>query len=90
MKRAISEPDRLRLVEVREALRELLLANNLGERPPAQALAVLNQQSAEAAMVLRFGEDGAALVTRCGGSTRRSDGCSRSSTPRWTTAPGGG
>ena len=27
-----------RLVEVREALRELLLANNLGESPPAEAL----------------------------------------------------
>ena len=64
---AIDEADRRRLVEVREALRELLLANNLGEAPPAEALAALNEQSAEAAIVLRFGADGAALVTRCGG-----------------------
>lgn len=65
--RSISEPDRRRLVEVREALRELLLANNLGEQAPPEALAALNEQSAEAAIVLRFGVDGAALVTRCGG-----------------------
>ena len=64
---AIAEADRLRLIEVREALRDLLLANNLGTPPPAEALAVLNEQSAEAAVVLRFGADGAALVTRCGG-----------------------
>jgi predicted RNA-binding Zn ribbon-like protein len=63
----IAEHDRLRLIEVREALRELLLANNLGSPPPPEALAVLNEQSAEAAVVLRFGADGAALVTRCGG-----------------------
>ena len=35
--------------------------------PPPEALAALNEQSAEAAIVLRFGADGAALVTRCGG-----------------------
>jgi len=64
---AITEADRERLIEVREALRELLLANNLGTTPPPEALAVLNEQSAEAAIVLRFGADGAALVTRCGG-----------------------
>jgi predicted RNA-binding Zn ribbon-like protein len=64
---AIEEADRLRLIQVREALRDLLLANNLGEQPPAAALAVLNEQSAEAAVVLRFGVDGAALVTHCGG-----------------------
>ena len=65
--RAIAEADRLRLIDVREALRDLLLANNLGSPPPAEALAVLNEQSAEAAVVLRFGADGAALVTSCGG-----------------------
>jgi predicted RNA-binding Zn ribbon-like protein len=62
------EEDRRRLVDVREALRELLLANNLGEAPPAEAIAVLNEQSAEAAVVLRFGAEGAALVTSCGGA----------------------
>ncbi len=64
---SLDEADRLRLVEVREALRALLLANNLGEPAPPEALAALNEQSAEAAIVLRFGVDGAALVTRCGG-----------------------
>jgi len=64
---AIDEADRLRLIEVREGLRELLLANNLGTAAPPDALAVLNEQSAEAAVVLRFGTDGAALVTGCGG-----------------------
>lgn len=63
----ITEEDRRRLVDVREALRDLLLANNLGEDPPAGPIDVLNEQSAEAAVVLRFGVDGAALVTSCGG-----------------------
>jgi predicted RNA-binding Zn ribbon-like protein len=56
-----------RLVAVREALRQLLLANNAGERPSATALAVLNEQS-EAAIGLHFSEDGGAqLVTHCRG-----------------------
>lgn len=65
--RTLSGADRERLVAVREALRELLLANNLGEPPPPAALETLNVQSAEAAIGLRFGPDGAALVTRCAG-----------------------
>jgi predicted RNA-binding Zn ribbon-like protein len=65
--RALPGSELERLVAVREALRELLLANNLSEPPPAQALAVLNEQSAEAAIALRFDADGAALVTRCAG-----------------------
>lgn len=65
--RAISEEDRLRLIEVREALRGLLLANNSGDPIPPEALETLNEQSAEAAVVLRFDSGGAALVTRCGG-----------------------
>lgn len=65
--RAISDEDRGRLVEVREALRELLLANNSGDAIPPEALEILNEQSAEAAVVLRFDSGGAALVTRCGG-----------------------
>ena len=52
---------------MREALRGLLLANNSGEPPPPSCLETLNEQSAEAAVVLRFDGDGAALVTRCGG-----------------------
>lgn len=64
---AISEPDRERLVAVREALRELLLANNAGERPPQPALDVLNEQASESAVGLRFDAEGSALVTRCTG-----------------------
>jgi predicted RNA-binding Zn ribbon-like protein len=56
-----------RLVAVREALRALLLANNSGGRPPAGALETLNEQSAEAAIGLRFEAEGAALITRCDG-----------------------
>ncbi len=65
--RSISAADHERLIEVREALRGLLLANNSGEPPPPSCLETLNEQSAEAAVVLRFDGDGAALVTRCGG-----------------------
>ena len=65
--RSIGEEDRERLVEVREALRGLLLANNSGEPFPDAALQILNEQSAEAAVVLRFDPDGAALLTHCGG-----------------------
>lgn len=64
---AVDETDRERLVAVREALRALLDANNSGEAAPTGALAVLNEQSAEAAVALRFDADGAALVTSCGG-----------------------
>jgi predicted RNA-binding Zn ribbon-like protein len=56
-----------RVTAVREALRELLLANNAGEPPPARALAELNRQSQDAEVGLAFSEDGSAIVTRCGG-----------------------
>jgi predicted RNA-binding Zn ribbon-like protein len=64
---SVAEQDRQRLVAVREALRSLLDANNADAQPPADALAVLNKQSAEAAVALRFDAEGAALVTSCGG-----------------------
>ena len=64
---SIDADDHTRLIAVREALRGLLLANNSGDAPPPDCLEVLNEQSAEAAVVLRFDADGAALVTRCGG-----------------------
>ncbi len=64
---AVNDGDRRRLVEVREALRELLLANNLSEQAPATALTTLNEQSGEAAVRLRFDADGSALVTSCTG-----------------------
>jgi predicted RNA-binding Zn ribbon-like protein len=65
--RSIPEEDLEQLVAVREALREMMLANNLGEPAPARALDVLNAYTDEAAVGLRFDPDGAALVTSCGG-----------------------
>jgi predicted RNA-binding Zn ribbon-like protein len=64
---SVDEADRERLVAVREALRALLDANNSGDPAPGDALGVLNEQSAEAAVALRFDAGGAALVTSCGG-----------------------
>jgi predicted RNA-binding Zn ribbon-like protein len=64
----VAEEDRERLRAVREALREMLLANNAGEPPPAAALEELNRQSSEAAIGLRFDADGSALVTQCEGA----------------------
>ena len=64
---SVDEEDRQRLIAVREALRRLLDANNAGDSPPADALSVLNEQSAAAAVALRFDAEGAALVTSCGG-----------------------
>jgi predicted RNA-binding Zn ribbon-like protein len=63
----LDEADLERLSSVREALRELLLANNAGEAPPRTALAELNHQSSEAAIGLRFDPDGSQLVTTCEG-----------------------
>jgi predicted RNA-binding Zn ribbon-like protein len=63
----IPEEDLEQLVTVREALREMLLANNLGEPAPANALEALNAYTNEAAVGLRFDPEGAALVTSCGG-----------------------
>jgi predicted RNA-binding Zn ribbon-like protein len=64
---SIDADDHQRLLAVREALRGLLLANNAGDPAPPECIETLNEQSAEAAVVLRFDPDGAALVTRCGG-----------------------
>jgi predicted RNA-binding Zn ribbon-like protein len=63
----LDDGDLERLVAIREALRELLLANNSGDPPPAAALAVLNEQSRDAAIGLRFSSTGAELVTACDG-----------------------
>jgi predicted RNA-binding Zn ribbon-like protein len=59
--------DRERLSSVREALREMLLANNAGEPPPRTAVEELNRQSSEAAIGLRFDAVGSQLVTTCDG-----------------------
>lgn len=64
---AISESDRGRLISVREALRDLLLASNRGEPPPPPALETLNEHARGAALELRFEPDGASLASACGG-----------------------
>ena len=62
------EPDDLeRLTAVREALRELLFANNVGSEPPRGALEELNRQASEAAIGLHFDAGGSSLRTTCEG-----------------------
>lgn len=63
----LANDDAERLRRLREALRDLLDANNSGEEPPATALAILNDQAGEAALGLRFDAGGAELVSSCGG-----------------------
>ncbi len=59
-----SEDDRRHLIAIREALREMLLANNHGERAPEGALEELNRHCGQAAIGLRFDADGSELVAR--------------------------
>jgi predicted RNA-binding Zn ribbon-like protein len=63
----LDQSDLERLSSVREALREMLLANNAGEPAPRAAVEELNRQSSEAAIGLRFDADGSQLVTTCQG-----------------------
>ena len=65
--RNLDRSDLERLSSVREALRDMLLANNTGEPAPAAAVAELNEQSSEAAIGLRFDPGGSRLVTQCDG-----------------------
>ncbi len=51
-----------RAAEVREALRELLLANNEGHVPPASAAATLDLAAGRARLRLRVGSDGSAAL----------------------------
>ena len=57
---AVPSPDELeRLVDLREALRTLLRANNTGDAPPPAGLEVLNREAARTSFGLRFdGEHG--------------------------------
>jgi predicted RNA-binding Zn ribbon-like protein len=56
-----------RLIAVREAIRELLLANNSGDPPPGGALEALNRASSDVALGLRFRPEGTKLVSSSGG-----------------------
>jgi predicted RNA-binding Zn ribbon-like protein len=63
----LTEIDAERLRTLREALRQLLDANNSGEPPSSAALDLLNEQATEAALGLRFDPAGSELVSSCGG-----------------------
>lgn len=58
---ALSGADLRRAIEVREALRALLLANN-GEALDPQAIATLNLAARHAGLVVRFSEDGSCAL----------------------------
>jgi predicted RNA-binding Zn ribbon-like protein len=64
----LSAPELERLVAVREALRELLLATNAGEAPPERALAVLNENTEEVTLRVRFEPDGTRIAGAGGGA----------------------
>jgi predicted RNA-binding Zn ribbon-like protein len=57
----LEAPDLRRALELREALRELLLANNAGT-PDKWALATLNRIAGQACLLLRFQPDGQAQL----------------------------
>ena len=63
---AVGEEDVRRALEVREALRGQLMANNGGERDPG-ALAALDAAARRAGVQLRFEEPGPALAPAAGG-----------------------
>jgi predicted RNA-binding Zn ribbon-like protein len=58
----LSEDDRRRAIEVREALRALLLANN-GEPLEQTAIETLNRAAEDAGMVVRFDSEGRAALS---------------------------
>jgi hypothetical protein len=84
--RGLRAADVARAVEVREALRALLLANNGGPEAP-DAHAVLDAAARRARLEPAFGP--AALVPAAG-STARSGACARSRSPRCSTGAGSG
>ncbi|HKJ35106.1 MAG TPA: CGNR zinc finger domain-containing protein [Solirubrobacterales bacterium] len=66
-RKLLTGEERRRLIAVREAIRELLLANNAGDAPPPDALAALNAASSDIALGLRFRPQGTELVSGSGG-----------------------
>lgn len=66
-RRRVTASERRRLIAVREAIRELLLANNAGDPPPTAALEALNSASADVALGLRFRPEGTELVSSSAG-----------------------
>jgi predicted RNA-binding Zn ribbon-like protein len=65
----VRDPELRRALELREALRELMIANNVGTTS-AGGLAVLNEVAARTRLAVRFDEAGAALVPRSHGVER--------------------
>jgi predicted RNA-binding Zn ribbon-like protein len=68
-----TEDERLRVIEVREALRALLFANN-GEPLDTAAVETLNRAAGHVALSLRFGADGRPDLTPQGGGIDRALG----------------
>jgi predicted RNA-binding Zn ribbon-like protein len=58
----VGEGDRSRAIAVREALRDLALANDEGTPPPPAAVATLNEAAGRAPLVTRFDDDGQAAL----------------------------
>ena len=59
----VSEDERARIVALREALRELLLANNDGHTPGEEAIATLRQAAGQAPLAVDIGTDGAVRLS---------------------------
>jgi predicted RNA-binding Zn ribbon-like protein len=59
----IDEGGRQRVVAVREAIRELLLANNDGHTPDAEAVATLRQAAGQAPLAVDVDADGAVQLS---------------------------
>ena len=59
----VAETDRRRAVELREALRELMLANNDGSQPESTAVRTLNRIGERARLVVLFDDAGEARLT---------------------------
>jgi predicted RNA-binding Zn ribbon-like protein len=63
----VNESDVRRARELREALRELLIANNTGTETGGPALAVLNEAAMRARLGIEFGRSAVAVIPHNGG-----------------------
>ena len=52
----------VRAIQLREAIRAILLAHNTGEAPPVEAARVLDAAARRAALALRFSDDGRTML----------------------------
>jgi predicted RNA-binding Zn ribbon-like protein len=63
----VTRPELARAIELREALRGILVAHGNGENGPAEASATLDAVARRARLRLHFGDDGASLVPDAAG-----------------------